>query len=226
MSKIRQARRATRRDCRARRRLSDGPDPRPGARDAEHEERRLDRVYRRQSRNEVLAARSDQRRQLQQARGRLAVQDRQPRHAARVQARRHAARDSRRALRDGWHAPIGHRAGRPHGRADLVPQLPRRPARGDRPAPAVGPRRRVLDRRQERRAHPLRDDRLSADRAQREERLDGPVLRRGRRRRPEEGRGVRQGPADRSTRRAKSACTRRRRSSRTSSSSGRRSRKA
>ena len=44
---------------------------------------------------QVLAARSDQRRQLQQARSRVALQDRQPRPASRVQARRHAARWSR-----------------------------------------------------------------------------------------------------------------------------------
>ena len=55
-----------------------------------------------------------------------------------------------------------------------VAQLPRRQPRRDRAAPAVGPRRLVLDRRQGRRAHPLRDDRLSPDRAQREERRDDP----------------------------------------------------
>ena len=43
-------------------------------------------------------------------------------------------------------------------------------ARRDRAAAAVGPRAVVLDRRQRRRAHPLRDDRLPARRAQREDR--------------------------------------------------------
>ena len=110
--------------------------------------------------------------ELQQARGRVAVQDRQPRHATRVQARRHAARDQRRALHDRRHAPIGRRARRPDRRVDLGAQLPRRQPRRDRAAPALGPRRVVLDRRQGRRAHPLRHHRLSPDRAQREERRD------------------------------------------------------
>ena len=43
-------------------------------------------------------------------------------------------------------------------------------ARRDRAAAALGPRRVVLDRRQGRRTHPLRDDRLPARRAEREER--------------------------------------------------------
>ena len=60
----------------------------------------------------LLAARSDQRRQLQQARGRVAVQDRQPRPAARVQARGDAADGERRALHDRRHAPRGRRARR------------------------------------------------------------------------------------------------------------------
>jgi quinoprotein glucose dehydrogenase len=44
-------------------------------------------------------------------------------------------------------------------------------------APALRTRRVVLDRRQGRRAHSLRDDRLSVDRAQREDRRDDPELR-------------------------------------------------
>ncbi len=135
--------------------------------------------------------------QLQSARSRVAVQDRQPRHAPRVQARRHAAGDQGRPLHDRRHAPLGGRARRPHRRADLDAQLPRRQPRRDRAAPAVGPRRLVLDRRQGRRPHPLRHHRLSPDRAQRQERRDGLVVRRRRRRRSEEGRGHRQGPADR-----------------------------
>ena len=177
--------------------LDDRPARGPGDRDAEHEERRLDPLHGGRARHQILAARSDQRRQLQQARGRVALQDRQPRHPPRVQARRHAARDQGRALHDRRHAPLRRRARRPDRRADLVAQLPRRQPRRDRAAPVVRPRRVVLDRRQGRRAHPLRDDRLPPDRAQREDRRDDPVVRRGRRRRPEEGHGLRQGPADR-----------------------------
>ena len=142
---------------------------------------------------EVFAARSDQRRQLQQARSRVAVQDRQPRHASRVQARRHAAGDQGRPLHDRGHAPLGRRARRPDRRADLDPQLSRRQPRRDRAAPAVRPRRLVLDRRQRRRPHPLCDARLSPDRAQRARtaRID-PDVRQGRRRRSEERRRLRQ----------------------------------
>ena len=50
--------------------------------------------------------------QLQPARSRLALQDRQPRHAPRVQARRHAADGQGRHLRDRRHAPLGGRARR------------------------------------------------------------------------------------------------------------------
>ena len=74
----------------------------------------------------LLAARSDQRAELQRPRSRLALQDRQPRHAPRIQARRHAARGRRRALRDRRHAPIGHRARRRDRRADVGAPLSRR----------------------------------------------------------------------------------------------------
>ena len=50
-------------------------------------------------------------------------------------------------------------------RADLDAQPARGQARGGLAAPAVGPRRVVLDRRQGRRPRPLRDDRLSARRS-------------------------------------------------------------
>ena len=90
----------------------------------------------------LLAARSDQRVELQQARGRLAVQDRQPRSVPRVQARRHAADDQGRALHDRRHAPLGRRARRQDRRADLDAQPARRQARRGVAAPAVGPRRR------------------------------------------------------------------------------------
>ena len=101
--------------------------------------------------------------QLQQARSRVAVQDRQPRPAPRVQARRHAADGQRRALHDRRHAPRGRRARRGDRRADLGRTAIREGARG-----AVAPRQlsgrgaRVLDRRPRRRTHPLRDDRAIA----------------------------------------------------------------
>ena len=65
-------------------------------------------------------------------------------------------------------------------------------------APALGPRRLLLDRRQGRRAHRLRHDRLSAGRAEREDRPAGRVVRQERHRRPEGRRRHRQGQADRS----------------------------
>ena len=67
-------------------------------------------------------------------------------------------------------------------------------------APAVGPRRRLLDRRQGRRADLLRLDRLSAGRPRREDRAAAEGLRHQRRRRSEEG----QRPAARPRRRATS----------------------
>ena len=45
--------------------------------------------------------------ELQEARGRLAVQDRQPGHASGVQAGRHADHGQGRALRDRRHAALG-----------------------------------------------------------------------------------------------------------------------
>ena len=74
-------------------------------------------------------------------------------------------------------------------RADLVAQPARRQARRRLAAPAVGPRRLVLDRRQGRRAHPLRHDRLSARRAERQDRRADRVVRQQRHRRSEGRRG-------------------------------------
>ena len=90
--------------------------------------------------------------ELQQARSRVALQDRQPRPAPRVQARRHAAHGQGRALHDRRHAPVGGRARRQDRRGDLDAQPARRQARRGLAAAAVGPRRVVLDRRQRRRA--------------------------------------------------------------------------
>ena len=141
---------------------------------------------------------ADRRHQLQQARGRLALQDRHPRSAARVQARRHAARDQRRALHDRRHAAIGRRARRQDRRAAVGAQPARGQARRRLAAPAVGTRPVLLDRRPRRRSHPLRHDRLSPRRAQREERRADQRLRQGRHRRSEGRRRVRRRPADRS----------------------------
>ena len=57
-----------------------------------------------------------------------------------------------------------------HRRADLGAQPARRQARRGLAAPALGPRRLVLERRPRRRSHPLRDHRLPARRAQCEDR--------------------------------------------------------
>ncbi len=141
---------------------------------AVHGQRRLAALHRRHPRHEVLAARSDQRLQLQQARSRLALQDRQPRPASRVQARRHAARWSRASLyTTAGTRRVGRRARRQDRRADLGAQPCAKAS-----APPIAPRQLsgrgvvVLDRRQGRRAHPLRHDRLPPGRAQREDRRD------------------------------------------------------
>ena len=79
--------------------------------------------------------------------------------------------DQRRALHDRRHAALGRRARRQDRRADLGAQPARRAARRrSSPRQLSGRGRLVLDRRPRRRAHPLRHDRLSARRAQREDR--------------------------------------------------------
>ena len=138
------------------------------------EERRVAELHRRRPRQPLFAARSDQRAELQRSRGRLALQDRQPRHAARVQARRDAADGQGRAVHDRRHAPRRRGARRGHRRAALGPPLPRRPARRRRAPSAFRPRPRVLDRRQGRRSHPLRHAGLSPHRARREDRAARP----------------------------------------------------
>ena len=94
---------------------------------------------------QVLAARSDQREQLQGPRGRLALQDRQPRHTSRIQAGRYAADGRRRAVHDGRHAPLRRRTRRSHRRAAVGAPLSRRHARRECSASAVRARRRLLD---------------------------------------------------------------------------------
>ena len=71
-------------------------------------------------------------------------------------------------------------------------------ARRGRAAPAVGPRRVVLDRRQRRRPRHLRHDRLPDGLAQRQDRPAGAVVRQERHHRSEGRRGLRQPAADRS----------------------------
>ena len=148
---------------------------------------------RRRSRSHaVLAARSDQRRQLRQARDRVAVQDRQPRSSPGISIRIDAADGQGRRLLDGGIAPRGGRARRRDGRAALDAQRERGGARRGRAAAAVGPRARVLERRRGRRSDPVRHAGLSPDRAERADRRAGRLVRRARRRRSEE----RQRPGD------------------------------
>ena len=94
------------------------------------------------------------------------------------------------------------------------------------PAPAVGPRPVVLDRRQGRRAHPLCHHRLPPRGAQRQDRPADPRLRHERRRRPEGRRHDQRQAGAAISRSRRSACTRRRPSSATWPSSARRCSKA
>ena len=87
----------------------------------------------------------------------------------------------------------------------------RRRARGRVAAPVVRTRRGVLDRRPGR-THPLRDDRLPARRARREDRRAHPVVRQRRHRRSEGRRRVRQAASRSIARPGRSGCTPRRRS--------------
>ena len=73
-------------------------------RSAVHEKRRVAPLCGRLEEQPLLAVGSNQRRQFQQARSRLAVQDRQPRTASRIQARRNADRREGRSLHDRWDA--------------------------------------------------------------------------------------------------------------------------
>ena len=117
----------------------------------------------------LRAARSDQQGQLQQARGRVAVQDRQPRTAAGVQLPVHAADGRRHGLHDGRHAPRRRGARRRHRRDDVDAQRGRRQARRGGAASALGPRPRVLVGRPIGANH-LRHARLPDDGARREDR--------------------------------------------------------
>ena len=106
----------------------------------------------------------------------MAVQDRQFRHAARIQARRHAADGERRALHDGRDAPRRRRARRQDGRNPVGLQHARRQTRGYLAAAAFRSRRILLDRRSRRRAHPLHHDGLSAGGAECQDRQADPLI--------------------------------------------------
>ena len=165
--------------------------------------------------------------ELQQARSRLALQDRQPRPASRIQARRHADHGEGRAVHDRRHAPLGHRARRQDrrtasGRTACAKASARRCRRGSCPAAAsrTGPTARGDDRV----IYFTTGYRLSS--STRRPAADDQLVRHQRRRRSEARRRLRQPPADRSgdrrDRRPLDAGRRRA----TSSSSARRSAKA
>ena len=104
----------------------------------------------------LRAARPDQRRQLQLARGGVAIQDRVARHASRLQPPDHAADDQRRALLHGRRAPRrgGASTRRPARCCGCTGSTK---ARAESPRVALRTRRRLLDRRSRRRADLLRD---------------------------------------------------------------------
>ena len=94
-----------------------------------------------------LAARPDLQRQLQQARDRLALQDRLDGPAPRIQLPGHAADGRRPGLYHRRHAPRRGRARRGHRRDEVDAQRERGQARRRRTAAALGPRPRLLARR-------------------------------------------------------------------------------
>ena len=159
-------------------------------------EGRVAHVWRGSRQHAVFPARPDQRGQLQQARGRLEVQDRCARAAARVQFPVDAADGRGRAVHHRGLAPRGRRARRRHRRNAVDAQRERRRAwRGRTPA-VVRTRPCVLDRRQ-RGAHPVRHSRLPARCARCEDRCAGRRFRHQRRRGSEAGRRPGHGFGDR-----------------------------
>ena len=120
--------------------------------------------------HEILPARPDQQRQRQEPAHRVAVQDRQLRRAARLQHAGDAAHGERRHVRAGRRAARCRGDRSRDGRTVVDVADGRRQARRRRAAPGIGTRRRVLDRRQRRRTHPHRHARLSARRAECEDR--------------------------------------------------------
>ncbi len=164
---------------------------------AQTRHRRVALLRRRPAQPSLLAAGAGDRRQFQHARSRLALQDRQPGPAPRIQARRHAAGRQRRALYHGRDATRGGGARRGNRRAALGALGARRGPRGGITPSTVGAWCGVLDRR-EGRTDPVRHHRLPPRGARCQDRRAHPLVRQGRHRRSE-GRGrVRQGAADRS----------------------------
>ena len=115
--------------------------------------------------------------EFQQAHGRVALQDRSSRAAARVHVRVDAGDGQRRAVFDCGQPASGRRARSGNRRGAVDAQRARRSARRRRAAPAFGARPRVLDRRQ-RGTDSLRHAGLSARRAEREDRHARPGVRR------------------------------------------------
>ena len=135
-----------------------------------HAGRRVAHIRRRSGQHALRPARSNQRRELQQAAGRLAIQDGCLRRPPGLQPSDDAADDQRRALRHG-RIEAGRRGHRRGDRRTAVDVPDRRgQARGGGAAPAVGPRCGVLDRWKRRRAHFHGDVRVSARRARSEDR--------------------------------------------------------
>ena len=148
--------------------------------------RRVANVRRRSRQHAVLAARSDQRQQLQEPRGRLAVQDRQPGTAARVQPAIDAARGQRHPLHDRRHAGARWSPSNAGDRRDEVDVQPGRgQARRSGAAAALRAAacRYWTDGWEERRANHLRHAGLPDDRARRGDRTARAHLRQGRHRR-------------------------------------------
>ena len=152
------------------------------------EERRMAFVRGRAGKHEILAARSNQQGQRQEPAHRVALQDRQPRPAPRLQHAVDADRGEQRDVRAGRHAPHRRRA-RSGERRDAVDVAHGRgQARRGRAAAGLGPRARLLDRRQRRRAHRHRHARLSPGRSStRRPACPVAVVRQERRRRSQDG---------------------------------------
>ena len=158
---------------------------RPGRGAAWDDGRRMAHLGRRPRRHPLRTARPDRRGQLRRSGARLALPDREPRAAPRLLPADHAPDDRRRALHHGRQPSQRGRHRRGHRRAPVdVPPRRGRARRAVRAA-ALGPRRRLLDRRRRRRADLFRHHRLPARGAGCEDRLAGPRLRRRRRRRLE-----------------------------------------
>ena len=143
-------------------------------------ERRMAKLRRRCGQYALLAARPDQRRQLLQAAGRLAIQDRQPGAHAGRESRRHSADGEGRLVRDGGNAAERDRTRCRHRRIAMEVQRKRRPTRSGRTPAALRPWPRLLDR-WDRRTHRLRHAGLPDDRLEREDRHSGSLLRQERR---------------------------------------------